>query len=80
MLTPKAKQLRLWKLSKREAGRLGYIASIQKLGKAEFHQAGGKATARMDLFMCQCHGTGVDAYSHHFPLKGKKHRYANYTG
>lgn len=74
MLT--VKQLRLWKLSKSEAGRLGYQASIQRLGKDNFHSAGGQKTASMDLFACVCHGVGVFAYSQHNKLKGKKHRYA----
>lgn len=77
MLTLKPVQLRLWKLTPREAGHLGYIATTQKMGKEGFHKAGGEKTASMDLFSCLCHGVGVSAYSSHFKLKGKKHRYGN---
>jgi hypothetical protein len=70
------KQLTLFKWTYREAGRKGYLATIKKMGKEEFHSAGGRATARMDLFNCPCHGTGITAYSSHNKLKGKKHRYA----
>jgi hypothetical protein len=69
------KQAEMWKLTARERGRRGYLATTAKMGQFEFHSAGGQKTAGMDLFMCHCHGVGVQAYSQHFKLKGKKHRY-----
>lgn len=71
----KARQLSMWKMTKREAGRAGYLVATGKMGAHYFHSAGGQATARMDLHSCNCHGVGVQAYAAHYPLKGKKHRY-----
>jgi len=72
------KQLSFWKCSKSDAGKMGYFATINKMGKEEFHRAGGAETARLDLWHCPCHGVGIAARSYHLPLKGKKHRYGGY--
>lgn len=67
-------------MNKTERGRAGYEAAIAKMGKEEFHKAGGEAYAKMDGFTCDCHGVGIEAFKAHYPLKGKKHRYTKTEG
>lgn len=70
-----AKQLSMFKMTFQEAGRKGYLVTTGRMGEREFHSAGGLATAKLDGWMCSCHGVGIFAYASHYPLKGKKHRY-----
>lgn len=69
------KQLKFWPMTRREAGRAGYLATVRKMGQFEFHHAGGEATNKIYGWSCPCHGSGVFSYEAHQPLKGKKHRY-----
>lgn len=64
-------------MTKREAGRLGYLKVIAKMGRFDFHSAGGSETARkIDAWNCPCHGVGLAGYVNHGnKLKGKKYRY-----
>lgn len=71
----KHKQLEMWPKTRSQLGKTGYLVSVAKMGKFEFHSAGGIATTRMYLWSCLCHGVGVDPYLHHHKGKGKKHRY-----
>lgn len=57
------------------AGKRGYMATIAKIGKTEFHKRGGQARLRMELFTAPDGEIGLTAYSRYYPLKGKKHRY-----
>lgn len=63
-------------MTPQEKGRLGYKIATERMGVAEFHKAGGEATAKkIDGFTCDCHGVGLVALLAHGYKPKKKHRY-----